>query len=69
MSPSPVRLKTRPWWTAIVGSMKSLRKARRPRQHAILVRARETAEADDVGGKDGGDFAGFFHGALGRDDD
>ena len=34
-------------------------------EHALLVRPGETAEADDVGGKDGGELAGFFHGALG----
>src|SRR5271166_5562270 len=32
-----------------------------PRQSAVLVRASQTAEADDVGGEDRGEFAGFSH--------
>ena len=34
-----------------------------PRQRAILVRAREPAEADDVGGEDRCNFPGLAHGA------
>jgi hypothetical protein len=35
------------------------------RKYALLVGAGETAEADDIGGEDGGDFSGLVHGASG----
>src|SRR5271166_1354162 len=50
--PSPVRLTTRPPCTPIVGSMRSPRSALKPRERALLVRAREPAVADDVGDED-----------------
>ena len=37
-----------------------------PRQHAILVRSREPAIADDIGDQDRRNFPGLAHGALGR---
>ena len=33
----------------------------KPRERALLVRAREPAVADHVGGEDGGELAGFGH--------
>ena len=60
IAPSPVRLNTRPFWLATVGSMRSARNAR-SRASAILVRARHPAEADNVGGEDRRDFPGLGH--------
>jgi hypothetical protein len=36
------------------------------RKCAILVSTGQTAEADDVGGENRGEFAGFGHGSLGN---
>ena len=38
-APSPVRLITRPLWTAIVGSIRSLRERAQPGKRAVFVRA------------------------------
>ena len=63
MAPSPVLLTTRPLWTAIVGSMSSLRNARRRPSVPILVHARQPAEADDVSGEDCRDLPTLRQGA------
>jgi hypothetical protein len=60
-APSPVRFMTRPLCTEIVGSMRSLRSARRRARVQILVRAGEPGESDNVSGQDRGEFANFCH--------
>ena len=42
----------------MAGSIRSLRRARKPRKDAILVRSREPAVADDIGNQDRRDFPG-----------
>jgi hypothetical protein len=44
MLPSPVRLTMRPWWSAMVASMRSLRSAPR-----CAPRPREPTVSDDIG--------------------
>ena len=61
MLPSPVRLTMRPWWSAMVGSMRSLRSALKPRQGAVLVRPSESAVSDDVGNQDRRELPGLGH--------
>src|SRR5271168_3090001 len=59
-APSPVRLNTRPFWGD--GGIDEFRAQRpQPRERAVLVRARHSAEAHDVGGQYRSNLAGFAH--------
>jgi hypothetical protein len=64
IAPSPVRLTTWPLCTAMVGSIRSLRSARSPRQNPVLVGSGQQRIADHVGHQDRGQFSGLAHGAT-----
>jgi hypothetical protein len=61
IEPSPVRLTTRPLCTAIVGSMRFAAERPEAGKCTVFVCAGQTAESDDVGGKDRSEFARFGH--------
>ena len=58
---SQVRFTKAPLRAATVGSIRSLRSARKPRLSTILVRAGHPAKSDGVGSEDRGEFPGFGH--------
>ena len=59
-APSPVRFTTRPAWTAMVGSTRSLRRARR-RASVRSSSVPASRDSDDVGGQNRGELTAFLH--------
>jgi hypothetical protein len=58
IAPSPVRLTTRPWCTAMRMDQSASERPK-PRQNPVLVCARKTRVADDIGHKDRHQFLGL----------
>ena len=63
IAPSPVRLTTRPWWTAMVGIDQVAAERPQPRQNPVLVGSGKPRIADDVGHQDRRELSSFAHGA------
>ena len=64
MAPSPVRLTTRPLWTAIVRVNQIAAERPQPRQYPILIGASEPAVSDHVRHQNRCELPGFNHGTL-----